>query len=456
MIPKFYIALFAFIFTSTFTIGQDSSDGPIEPLRYNIGLRFLFDKTFQSEGRRNLKKDLYNILIDTNRFDFVIPVKGQSLESLVFEGRYYSNKKKRGFSVIEMKLIDPDNKTINKVQDKFVLEKNVPLRARALFLELFTGSRDDEEAKIENLEKSVKLLPVVKEALIKNSINGIQKKQKNQVNQIDDIPEDDEEKEGSASKDKKPEIPEKPPKKKRPKKKNSSEISEFENSPDLNLVKEYPKAPILKGVSAKWLTGLKLFVGSESESVYTESIADVRTTTNRLNIGVDGQFGQENSIGFIGVNGSLGLITGEHEYGFGPKFDVSSGYYIAPLGDWIAVGLGVQMNTFNFAGIIERGSGVKKSSHSGLWFGGGVKLNLNRLMQGLNFSGHLYNTLGTSATIGDETELPTTGQKTEIQARVDLYWGVGLAVQLESVNVTASNNKSFLISDESIIISITY
>ncbi|MCR9203569.1 MAG: hypothetical protein NXH75_03260 [Halobacteriovoraceae bacterium] len=441
-----------FIILLTFSLNSWSQREADEDIKFDISLVFGFDKSFNKTTKRNLKKDFFDILIETEKFNFVIPTQKKNYENIRFYGRFKTNRK--GYSTIEMDLIDPNGKVINKVSDDFVLQKKVLFRSRSLFLELFAGNYGEEVPIKKDKTDVAVLIPKVKNAFVNQAVaKGKIKPPPKPEKKIPDDPlqEDEEEKEVQA----KAKPPKEKKKKKRKKPKNTSDISNFENSPVLDLTKDYPEKPRALGVPARWLSDFTIMVGQESETVLTQGIVDIQTTTRRLSVGMDANFGQEESIGFIGIQGAFGLIVGEHEYGFGPKFQLGSGYYVAPFGEYVAAGAGILLHTFNFAGLIERGAGITKSSHSGLWAGGGLKVNLDQFISGLSLSAHMYNSFVTTATIGGEKEIPTTGRLTQFSASTNMFWGLGLGFKYDSISVSSASDDDFVTSDESFSIFIT-
>ena len=456
---RLFISYLLIFLLSVPSLAQREAD---EDIKFDISLVFGFDKSFKKLTKRNLKKDLFDILIETEKFNFVIPTQKKNYENIRFYGRFKTNKK--GYSTIEMELIDPKGKIINKVKDDFVLKKKVLFRSRALFLELFAGNFGEEIPIKKDKTDVAVLIPKVKDAFVAQAVaKGKIKpppppspKNADKSKPEDEILEEGGEEAEIQAKAKKPK-PKPPKKKKKPRKKkeNTSEISDFENSPALDLTKDYPEKPAPVGIPARWLSDFTIMVGQESETVLTQGIVDIQTTTRRLSIGMDANFGKEESMGFVGVKGAFGLIVGGHEYGFGPKFELGAGYYVAPFGEYVAAGAGVLLHSFNFAGLIERGGGITKSSHSGLWAGGGVKVNLDKFISGLSLSGHMYNSFITTATLGGEKEIPTSGRLTQFVAKSDIFWGLGLGIKYDSISVSSSNDDDFVVADESFSLFIT-
>ena len=445
---KFLLIIFL-SFISQFILSQETE----KDVKFDIELNFNFDRQYKKTLKRNLQKDLYDILITTEKFNFIISSEKKQYQNIRFDGDFKINKK-NGLSIIEMALIDPKGKIINKVKDEYVLKKKVLFRSRDLFLELFAG---DYKEKKENKKKDVAmLLPEVKKAFVQQAIKKkkikVPIKEKSPSEKETKLPpteEKEEKKEEETIEEEK-----KKPKKKK-KKKRVSDISNFDNSPVLDLTKEYPKNPKSVGLASRWLKDFTFMVGQGVEVIRTDSITSLETTTKRFNFVLDGNYGKEKSLGFINFRGSLGLISGETDYGFGPIFELGAGYYFAPFGKIIAFGGGLLINAFNFAGITRRGAGLRKASHTGLWFGGGVKVNFDEWIKGLSFSGNIYNSYITTATIAEELEIPTNGKLLQVIGKIGLFWGVGVGVKYDSVLTSSAGSDVFSVDYESLTILLT-
>ena len=446
---RFLLIIFL-IFISQFILSQENEDE--ENVKFDIELNFNFDRQYKKTLKRNLQKDLYDILITTERFNFIISSEKKQYQNIRFDGDFKINKK-NGLSIIQMALIDPKGKIINKVKDEYVLKKKVLFRSRDLFLKLFAG---DYKERKENKKKDVAiLLPEVKKAFVDQAIKkkkiNIPEKKKSPSKKERSLPsleEKEEKKEKEALEGEKKES-------KKKKKKKVSDISKFDNSPVLDLTKEYPKNPKSVNLASRWLKDFTLMVGQGVEVIRTDSITSLETTTKRFNFVLDGNYGKEKSLGFINFRGSLGLISGETDFGFGPIFELGAGYYFAPFGKIIAFGGGLLINAFNFAGITRRGAGLRKASHTGLWFGGGVKVNFDEWIKGLSLSGNVYNSYITTATIAEELEIPTNGKLLQIIGKIGLFWGLGVGVKYDSVLTSSAGSDVFSVDYESLTILLT-
>ena len=107
-------------------------------------------------------------------------------------------------------------------------------------------------------------------------------------------------------------------------------------------------------------------MGNVDEEIISDSVVQIGTTTSRIVLGADGHMGVEGRNHFYTFGGEVGLVKGDHEFGFGPKYDFYGGYNIAPLGNFFSIGPSVSLSNLNYAAVFTEGAGEKRFSGSGL------------------------------------------------------------------------------------------
>ncbi len=424
------------------------------PLKYRISLSFDFDDQITKEQRSSIKKDFYEILISTKRFDFILG-SNNAIDTVHFKVTFGKNLKMPQYYAAEMSLVTSDGKIINKEIDRILIPEKLNLEARELFLKLFLGNYyNATEKKVIKNKLSSKVEKVLKKMRRRNAL----KKKKKMMGE-EEVPDEEEEEEPSID-----EINENNVKNNKAgdskdgDETNSAKISNFENSPDLDLSKTIQKKAKRRGVML-FNSSLLMKLGHEREIVKTSSVANVETNTSRLTVGVQGFLEKEGG-GQVLLDGEVGIVMGGHEFGFRPKFNILGGYLFRPGQDFLSIGPILEIGTFNFAGLAFRGDGIRRSTHKGILGGVGASLKLRNILERFVINAGYLTTLITSASFGDLDSIATSGSKVILVGSARVYKNYGVGLKFTSLDIESSSIEgdisNFLISDTSGSVFATY
>ena len=463
------VSIFVAISTSSLSIrAQEEAPAQVKKIvKYNIGVKSNYTSSITETEKSYIKKNIFEVLMQTNRFNIIL-------------GSQYKNTKMNNFFSLTIQITDApaigeirnndlnvklilkdeiEDFLINYKQEKRVLRDKLQITLKSMLYSIFYGKNYDP-AKEELIEDEI--IPLKKKFKEKRKKPKKEPEIEPEVPPQEQPPADapkEEISENSSEQDdpKKEDEPEEEEKKPKPKKKKKEEvsISDF-NSPNLDLEKEAPKPPKEVKLSSKWTNSFRMYVGSVDEEIIADSIVTIGTTTSRIVLGANGHMGVENKNHFYTFGGEVGLVKGDHEFGFGPKYDFYGGYNIAPFGDWFSVGPAVSLSNLNYAAVFTEGGGEKRFSGGGLWIGGKseIFLDFNSWSILLDFRYQRIMAGSISNSDGDSEE--ASGSKTIMSASVSIWKGWGIGIRNESIEMTTLADSNLVVRDDSFGIFLTY
>lgn len=434
-----------------------------ETVKYNIGVKSSYSTSLTETEKNYIKKNIYEILMQTNRFNIILghqykKTKRDNLFSLTLQITDAPKLSEERDDDLNVKLIlkdEVEGYLINFKQEKRVLRNKLQSTLRSMIYGIFYGKNYDEE-----LDKVIvdQIIPLKKKANLNkkneksDQSSEIEKKLEPTVEEID--PQPPEQEEEDEDKDDPPEE-EKPKKEKKKKKKEDVEISDFD-SPNLDLEKEdIPKREEVE-IPDKWANQLRFYFGNVDEEIISDSIVQIGTTTSRIVLGVNGHQGVEGRNHFYTFGAEVGLIKGEHEFGFGPKYDIYGGYNIAPFGKFFSIGPAISLSNLNYAAVFERGAGTKKFSGSGIWAGAKSEIFIDIGFIDILFDFRYQKVMVGSITSSAGDEVEASGTKTIMQARIALWNNWGIGVRNESIEMSTLVDSNLVVRDDSFGIFLTY
>ncbi|MBC98107.1 MAG: hypothetical protein CME63_10175 [Halobacteriovoraceae bacterium] len=450
---------------SCYAQSDDSSTSseaePKKIIRYNIGVKSSYSSSLTETEKNYIKKNVFEVLMQTNRFNIILghqykKTKRDNLFSLtiqITDAPAISGERDNDLNVKLILKDEVEDFLINFKQEKRVLRNKLQITLRSMLYGIFYGKNYDEK----------------RDELIVNEILPLKKKEENKKPKSpkknpekaedpvleETVPEVLPEPEPKPEKEKKEPKKEEPEVKKEEKKKDKVEISDFD-SPNLDLEKEIPPKPKKVELSDKWTNQFRMYVGNVDEEIISDSVVQIGTTTSRIVLGADGHMGVEGRNHFYTFGGEVGLVKGDHEFGFGPKYDFYGGYNIAPLGNFFSIGPSVSLSNLNYAAVFTEGAGEKRFSGSGLW--GGVKseifidFSLFTLLLDFRYQRVLVGSITSNA--GDDVE--ASGSKVIMSATVTFWEGWGLGLRNESIEMTTLTDSNLVVRDDSFGLFLTY
>ncbi len=445
--------------TSTDVYAQESTEAVKKISRYNIGVKSSYTSSLTETEKNYIKKNVFEVLMQTNRFNIILghQYKKTSRENLfsltiqITDAPSINGTRTNDFNVKLILKDEVEDYLINFKQEKRVLRNKLQVTLRSLLYGIFYGDNYNPEQDEVILDE---IIPLKK----KNNKPKPKKEKKEKAVSEEVILEETvaevQPMEHKKEEEKKKEDPApKPPKKEKSKK--EAEIADFD-SPNLDLEKEVPKLAKEIILSNKWTNQFRLYVGNVDEEIVSDSIVQVGTTTSRIVIGGDGHMGVDGRNHFYTFGGEVGLVKGEHEFGFGPKYDIYGGYNIAPLGNFFSIGPAVSLSNLNYAAVFTEGAGQKRFSGSGLWAGAKSEIFIDfgkiSFLFDFRYQRVMVGTISSNA--GDSVE--ASGTKMIMQARVTFWDNWGLGVRNESIEMTTLADSNLVVRDDSFGIFITY
>jgi len=435
------------------------SEAPKKVSRYNIGVKSSYTSSLTETEKNYIKKNVFEVLMQTNRFNIILghqykKTSRDNLFSLTIQITDAPAINGARGNDLNLKLIlkdEVEDYLINFKQEKRVLRNKLQITLRALLYGIFYGENynpQQDEVIVDEIiplkkknnkpkpKKEKKDKEVSEEVILEETVAEVQPME----------PVEEEEK-------KKEEPKPDPPKKEKPKK--EAEIADFD-SPNLDLEKEIPVKPKEIVLSDKWTNQFRLYVGNVDEEIISDSVVQIGTTTSRIVIGGDGHMGVDGRNHFYTFGGEVGLVKGEHEFGFGPKYDIYGGYNIAPLGNFFSIGPAISLSNLNYAAVFTEGAGEKRFSGSGLWAGAKSEIFIDfgkiSFLFDFRYQRVMVGTISSNA--GDSVE--ASGTKMIMQARVTFWDNWGLGVRNESIEMTTLADSNLVVRDDSFGIFITY
>ncbi len=439
---------------------EKPSKGDQKIVRYNIGVKSSYTSSITETEKNYIKKNIFEVLMQTNRFNIIL---GQNYKKTMRENLFsltvqitdappIGSIRKNDLNVKLILKDEVEDFLINFKQEKRVLRDKLQITLRSLLYSIFYGKNYD----------------VLKDEIIVDEILPLKKKIKNKIPKKSEKEEEEQVEvlleetvaevkpaEEQPPKDKKEEEKKDPPKKKKKKKKNKVEISDFD-SPNLDLEKEIPPKPKTILLPEKWTNQFRMYVGNVDEEIISDSVVKIGTTTSRVVIGANGHMGVSGRNHFYTFGGEVGLVKGDHEFGFGPKYDFYGGYNIAPLGNFFSIGPAVSLSNLNYAAVFTEGQGEKRFSGGGLW--GGLKselfidFSLFSILLDFRYQRVLAGSISSSA--GDDVE--ASGTKVIMSATLTVWENWGIALRNESIEMTTLTDSNLFVRDDSFGIFLSY
>ncbi len=468
---KIYIAylFLSFILISSLNAQEEIQEDIKAPLKYNIGVKSSYTSSLSATERSFLKKNIFEILMQTNRFNIILG------------GQFKKTKMNNFFSLtvqitdapalgdtrtndLNVKLIlrdEIEDFLINFKQENRVLRDKLQITLKSMLYSIFYGQNYDI-AKDELIED--KIIPLKKKFKEKRVSPKVPPVVSPEVPPV--TPDEPQEaKEEVIPSEQPPKIqndtvpPKKPEEKttlkKKEKKKDEVKISDF-NSPNLDLEKDSPKPPKEIKLSSTWTNSFRMYVGSVDEEIIADSIVTIGTTTSRIVLGANGHVGVENKNHFYTYGAEIGLLKGEHEFGFGPKYDFYGGYNIAPFGTWFSVGPSVSLSNLNYAAVFTEGAGEKRFSGGGLWIGGKSEIFFDFNSWSILLDFRYQKIMAGSISNSDGASEEASGTKTIMSASVSIWKGWGIGVRNETIEMTTLADSNLVVRDDSFGIFLTY
>ncbi len=463
-------AIFSFILISAIATlyAQEGKAVAVEPapveerevVKYNIGVKSSYTDTITETEKNYIKKNIFEVLMQTNRFNIILghqykKTQRNNLFSLTLQVTDAPKLNGQRDNDLNVKLIlkdEVEDYLINFKQEKRVLRDKLQVTLRAMLYGIFYGKNYDP--KLDEVIED-KIIPLKK----KNRKPRVQNKKEPEPELVEvegfleetvaEIPPE------APAAEQKEEEPKKkaPPKKK--KKENKAEISDFD-SPNLDLTKEAPKKPKKIDLPQNWTSQFRMYVGNVDEEIIADSVVSVGTTTSRVVIGADGHMGVEGRNHFYTYGAEVGLVKGEHEFGFGPKYDFYGGYNIAPFGSFFSIGPSVSFSNLNYAAVFTAGEGEKRFSGGGLWGGAKSEIFLEFGKVSILLDFRYQRVLAGSITSSSGDDVEASGTKTIMSARVAFWNNWGLGVRQESIEMTTLADSNLVVRDDSFGIFLTY
>lgn len=440
---------------------QSSEASPEAPKeKFNITIKKEGQLEVTEGQEKGILKNIYEILLQSNRFNFILGTNksNTSTYSDLFEVDISVTKEEMaGFYTIKLKLNDVvTGNLINFVRYPKIQDDKLQIKTRSALLKLFYGDNYDE---VQDEILKDEIIPLTKRKLSapkQKKNNSVKKNPKIEKSpeEVSEIPPESEEPPAPMISQAKPKA-KKPKKKKRRKPKVKVKISNFD-APNIDLKKPKEKKKKVVALPEKWVSRFQMYFGNESETVLAETVVGVQTSTSRLTFGFDGAAAAEKSMHFYSYGGHVGIVRGDHELAFGPKYKLYGGYNIAPFGPIFSLGPMLSLDSFNFASVSDVGTGTSKFSNTAIWGGLKSEIFIDYGFLYLILNATYSKIFAGSTSYGDGSDVDMSGDKVNFSAKLKIYGDWGIKIQKETIVLLPTQDESIEVTDDSLGIFITY